>query len=408
MFLDFSSRVGYYFKVFEIIYYAYIFKITNFKIEYKRILLCVLILLGAYNYKAYNGVLPYHTIFSNKANIIKEGMCGSTAKWSLDKNGVLKISGKGNMISYNSSADTPWQEYRYLIKKIEIGKEITGIGVYAFKGAVNCTEIIFEEGSQIDYIAGSSFNYLEKLKELKIPETVTLIGNYSFANCKKLEKVYLPSLISKIGDYSFENCNKEKIVFSVAKGSYAEDYVKEHGFKYETRGEENKPIASGKCGNNVNWELYSNGLFKLNGNGEMENYKSNTEAPWYNYRHAIKTIEIGKDISNIGVYAFKGAINCTNIIFEEQSSIKDINGSTFVYLQNLEEVLLPESITKIGNYTFGYCKNLKKIYLPKSITSINNTAFNNCDKTNLVLEVAKDSYAESYAKENGYQYITYE
>lgn len=408
MFLDFSSRVGYYFKVFEIVYYAYLFKIVNFKIEYKRILLYVLVLLGAYNYKAYNGVLPYHTIFSKKANIINEGMCGSNVKWSLDKNGVLKISGEGKMTSYYSSVDIPWQESRYSIKKIEIGKDITGIGVYAFKGAVNCKEIIFEEGSQIDYIAGSSFNYLEKLKELKIPETVTTIGNYSFANCQKLEKVYLPSLVGKINDNAFDNCDKEKLVFSVAKGSYAENYAKEHGFNYETRGEENMPISSGKCGDNINWELYSNGVLKLNGSGEMEDYQSNGDTPWYNYRHSIKTIEIGKGISSIGVYAFKGAINCTSIIFEEQSSLKDINGSTFVYLQNLEEIILPEPITKIGNYTFGYCKNLKKVYLPKSITKINDTAFNNCDKNNLVLEVAKDSYAENYAKEQGYKYITYE
>lgn len=166
------------------------------------------------------------------------------------------------------------------------------------------------------------------------------------------------------------------------------------------------PTQSGTCGENISWYLYPDGLFKLSGSGQMDRYSGTaSNVPWYVYRHDIKKIVIDKEITNLSVYSFYGATNCTEIIFENGSQITDIGGSSIYYLSSLTEIILPEGVTTIGNYAFGYCSKLSSVYVPDGVTSINDTAFNNCNLDILVLNVASGSYAENYAKTKNIKYI---
>ena len=160
---------------------------------------------------------------------------------------------------------------------------------------------------------------------------------------------------------------------------------------------------AGTIGTNVQWVLYDDGLLKVDGSGDMKDYHIRGGAPWSEYRNDIKAIEIGKNITSIGSYDFYGAVNCKSVTFEEGSQITDIGGSAFYYFSNLKEITLPDTVTTIGNYAFGYSGKLKSVYLPDGVTFINDTAFNSCSAS-LVLSVAADSYAESYAKSKGIAY----
>ncbi|MDO5389247.1 MAG: leucine-rich repeat protein, partial [Clostridia bacterium] len=51
---------------------------------------------------------------------------------------------------------------------------------------------------------------------------------------------------------------------------------------------------------------------------------------------------------------------------------------------------------------FSGCSSLRSIEIPSSVTSIGNSAFDNCDKEKLVFYVEKDSYADTWAKDNGW------
>lgn len=48
------------------------------------------------------------------------------------------------------------------------------------------------------------------------------------------------------------------------------------------------------------------------------------------------------------------------------------------------------------------CLRLKNITIPPAVTEIGGAAFACC--TDAVLTVTRDSYAEQYAKENGFEY----
>ena len=71
--------------------------------------------------------------------ILGNGSCGTDTTWTLYTNGLLKIAGSGAMNSYNDPVKTPWFEYRYDIKSIEIGAKITTISSFTYFDCENCT-----------------------------------------------------------------------------------------------------------------------------------------------------------------------------------------------------------------------------------------------------------------------------
>ena len=63
--------------------------------------------------------------------------------------------------------------------------------------------------------------------------------------------------------------------------------------------------------------------------------------------------------------------------------------------------MIPDGLTAIGKYAFAYT-GLETAALPDSVTNIGRSAFE--WDTNLVLTVGRNSYAETYCKENGLKY----
>ena len=89
------------------------------------------------------------------ANAKSSGTCGPDLKWHLTDDGVLTISGKGEMHDYTYGNSAPW---RYSgVKRIIIGDSVTTIG-------------------------GSAFEDCSSLTSVTIPNSVTTIGGSAFHN----------------------------------------------------------------------------------------------------------------------------------------------------------------------------------------------------------------------------------
>ena len=59
---------------------------------------------------------------------------------------------------------------------------------------------------------------------------------------------------------------------------------------------DSEEIASGKCGDNVNFSLYSDGELFIYGSGNMKGQLSYNGSPWYNRRNDIKSVVIKKEL----------------------------------------------------------------------------------------------------------------
>lgn len=68
------------------------------------------------------------------------------------------------------------------------------------------------------------------------------------------------------------------------------------------------------------------------------------------------------------------------------------NEDSFAYNENIEEIIIPNSVTRISDYAFSDCTNLKKLTLPDSITDVDDNAFNNCENLTDVTLPAEQVY----------------
>lgn len=120
------------------------------------------------------------------AEVVESGNCGKNGDnvtYTLDSDGLLTISGKGDMEDYSVYGEMPpwYQNNRGLIKTIIIKSGVTSISSYAFQ---EC----------------------ESAKTVTIPDTVLKIGEYAFRDCKSIIEVIIPDSVQTIGKYAFAEC----------------------------------------------------------------------------------------------------------------------------------------------------------------------------------------------------------
>ena len=123
------------------------------------------------------------------------GACGESMTWTLDDEGVLTISGTGDM------ADNPiWPVSE--IRRVVIGDGVASIGSYAFYGCGN-------------------------LEYVRIPESVTFIGDRAFFNCNRLADVMILGTDTEIGSDIF---SVSALRIYCSQGSDADRWARVRGY----------------------------------------------------------------------------------------------------------------------------------------------------------------------------------
>lgn len=384
-----------------------------------------------------------------KPTVVASGSCGDNAAWTLNSEGVLSVTGNGPM-SDNNTNHAPWEAYKYQIRQVVIGKDITYIGKFNFFRCSRLETVTFEEGTKLERIGWGAFGY-SSLPAITIPDSVNRIDGYAFYYCSKLTGVaisenskleslgeyafkadtkmtslYIPDGVTKIGSAIFKDVTG--VTLSVAENSYAQAYAEKYGIAYETRKAKLTVVASGTCGENAAWTLDSEGVLNITGDGPMADNNTN-QAPWEAYKYQIKQIVIGKDITYIGKFNFFWCNKLETVTFEEGSQLERIGWGAFGY-SSLPQIAIPDSVTRLEGYAFYYCSNLSNVeisesscltslgecvfkadtkltslYIPDGMNNIGWGIFENAI-ANVTLSVAESSYAQTYAEKYGIAYVT--
>lgn len=385
-----------------------------------------------------------------KPTVVASGSCGDNAAWTLNSEGVLSVTGNGPM-SDNNTNHAPWEAYKYQIKQVVIGKDITYIGKFNFFRCSRLETVTFEEGSKLERIGWGAFGY-SSLPAITIPDSVNRIDGYAFYYCSKLSNVEISenSKLTRMGEYVFKadtsltslyipDCTVQigaglfqdaiaNVTLYVAENSYAQSYAKKYGIAYETRKAKLTVVASGTCGENAAWTLDSEGVLNITGDGPMADNNTN-QAPWEAYKYQIKQIVIGKGITYIGKFNFFWCNKLETVTFEEGSQLERIGWGAFGY-SSLPQIAIPDSVTRLEGYAFYYCSNLSNVeisesscltslgecvfkadtkltslYIPDGMNNIGWGIFENAI-ANVTLSVAESSYAQTYAEKYGIAYVT--
>lgn len=94
--------------------------------------------------------------------------------------------------------------YCNMLKKVELGINITGINAYAFSFCCNLKSINLP--NSITYVGSSAFDTCYSLTSIVIPQGTTTLANNAFYVCRELSLVSLPSSVTSLGEGVFSNC----------------------------------------------------------------------------------------------------------------------------------------------------------------------------------------------------------
>ena len=172
----------------------------------------------------------------------------------------------------------------------------------------------------VETIHHKAFNHLNLIKEVIIPNSVKVIGDWAFSS-SSIEKVIIPSSVEKIGEYAFSGCRKLKEVL-VSPG------VKNLGI----------------------------GVF---------------ESCYY-----LEKVSLPSTLMSIPDSCFFQCMSLKQINLP--NGIKYIGDSAFMRCESLGAIYIPESVTEIGFEVFRQCYELKSIAIPSNIVGLSEYMFYNC------------------------------
>ena len=295
--------------------------------------------------------VPLMAVNSFAADPVKSGTTGECT-WTLDSDGVLTISGNGEMGKYYMDKYPSWG---LSITKVVIENGVTNIGGMAFADCKSLTSVTIPDS--VTSIGYRAFIGCTSLTSITIPESVTEIGEGAFWYCPSLTSVNIPDSVKSIGDHAFLSCtsltsiNIPDGVTSIGDGVF--DGCT--NLKRIDVAEDNKNYCS------IDGVLFN---------------KDKTKLIKYPSSKKDETYVIPDSVTSIGGGAFEECVSLTSVNIPD--SVTSIGNSAFSDCTSLTSVTIPDSVTNIGGSAFRGCKSLTSITIPDSVTSIYSSAFEGC------------------------------
>ena len=192
-----------------------------------------------------------------------------------------------------------------------------------------------------------------KIESVKIPSSVTEIGESAFAHCASLSAFTVPSQIRTIGVCAFEGCKNLQEIKVDPSNQF---FTSVDGVLYDKQ--KTKLLAS--PGGKTNCNILSG--VKTIGFAAFRDSK-------------LESVIVPRSVNTIESSAFWGCKQMKSI--DIPTSVTTISDYVFAF-SGIEKIVIPSSINTIPKHAFSSCKNLKEISIPQSINRIEDEALRDC------------------------------
>lgn len=254
---------------------------------------------------------------------------------------------------------------------------------YAFNHKVK--EVVIP--NQVTVIKTCMFYHCDRLVSVYIPNTVTEIQAHAFQNCKKLRHIIFEegSRLTKIGAYAFAGCRALETIslpaslLQIGKFAFFECVsLQQLLFTHQRRGKvitntmfpdailSIPRYAFAGCCNLVGMEADANSMLETVDQGAFLCCSG-----------IIKFLFTGR-LDHIGKYAFAHCNKAETIAITQIDSLKSIGKCAFMNCESLTYFQVPNQLERIHIRTFYGCSSIRTIRIPKRVLSINHQAFAKC------------------------------
>ena len=290
---------------------------------------------------------------SQVGEFVEEGcapiqMCGDDLYWEY-ADGVLTITGTGDMYDYAKDTDVPWYDVRGNIKTVSLPDAMTKIGQNAF---YKCTA----------------------MTTINMPTSLTAIGEKAFAQDTKLAcEIILPASMTTIASRAFFNC---QAVTAFHIEATTPPTIPNDAFE-RTTAPIHVPCGYGHIyGKHTQWgelnlemcELLQDNVYYYPIDGHTARavtYHSNPTDTIV-IPSAVVIDGMPRTVTEVADFAFADCKDIPAIIFNE--GLEYIGERAFVRCYGLHGIIvLPATLETIGERAFSYCDNVEK-YLIQAMT----------------------------------------
>ncbi len=237
-----------------------------------------------------------------------------------------------------------------VIPGIITGLPVTSIGVQAFAGCTNLTNVTIP--NSVTSIGDWAFLNCASLTSVTIPNSVTSIGFRAFSDCSSLTSVTIPNSVTNIGSGAFSGCT------SLTSVSIPNSVVSIGDW----------PFSSCTCLTAIEVDPANPSYSSLNGVLFNKSQTLLLQCPGgkagYIIPNSVTTIENG---------AFEGCTSLTSIVIPD--SITGIGLCSFRECTSLTSVTIPNSVTSIEYGAFYYCASLTGVYFKGNAPTVDLSTF---------------------------------
>lgn len=307
---------------------------------------------------------------------------------------------------------------------------VTSLNEGIFADLTSLENVDFGSVKEIAPMGGDCFGG-SSVKNLILPETLTMMSDWALSGCKQLETVVFPEGPMGVTQNCFAWCENlksvtfgkdvvlqgnllanefgvscnEDVVYYGYSGSSAEENALEYGIVFRSLGLAEAP--SGKCGAKVQWSFdMEKQLLILSGTGETYHYLGHCEKPeqdreslitdrgidkklifdekppWYKYRNKIREVVIEEGVTALTQELFKGMENLQTVDF---GKVTAIGTERFAGCNSLKEIILPDTVESIDENMFLGDSQLEKVTIPNASDHIGGGCFDACTNLKTVI-----------------------
>ncbi len=297
--------------------------------------------------------------------------------------GEYAFGGCTSLSSVTSSSNlVSVREYAFqdcaALTEVNFESSVTEYGIYCFKNCVSLKKFTFAD--QIEIIPEGMFFGCTSLSEVTLGDNINSILNYAFVDCNELASLFVSYKVRNIGQYaygySYSDGNYLPISDAEAKiegftPSVAQLYAEANGITFVSYKTVDTDL--GNITDDIVWKFRpSTGVLNIIGEGEMPDYLSFAETPWYVYKTYIKQVTFSNGILNIGSNSFNGCSTIETI--DIPASAQTIGASAFAGT-SIVTANIPSGIIRIENNAFDGCASLYTVSLPNTLQYIGEAAF---------------------------------